>query len=88
LVDSPADADLVFEIQLLWKHPGGGTSPDVQVRILDPKTHIVLWQFIEYVPAGSVRPVTRRKQWEAAIAKLMNDVKQIAAQPTASASGK
>lgn len=84
LVDSPSDADLVFEIQMLWEHPGPGVNPDVQIRILDPKTHIVLWQIMEYMNAGSAREGTRRKQWQAVMAKVMNDVKQLATQPSTS----
>ena len=81
LVDSPADAELVFEIELLLPHPEVGANPDVQVRIFEPKTHIILWQLIEPVGAGSGRPTTRRKHWETAITKLVNDMKQLVSQP-------
>ena len=39
-------------------------DPDLGLRILDAKTHFVLWEFVETVPAGSGRPATRRKAWE------------------------
>lgn len=80
LVDTPANADLVFEIQLLLEHPAVGVNPDVQVRILDPKTRVVLWEFREYMTAGSGRAATRRKHWEAVMAKVMNDIKQLVGQ--------
>ena len=49
-------------------------DPDLGLRILDAKTHFVLWEFVETVPAGSGRPATRRKAWEKALAKLADDV--------------
>lgn len=77
LVAAPADADLVFEIDLSREGPG---DPDLGLRILDAKTHFVLWRFVERVPAGSGRPATRRKAWEGALTKLVDDVKEIAGQ--------
>jgi hypothetical protein len=75
LVSAPADADLVFEISL------NGTltysDPLFRLRILDPKTHIVLWAFIENVPAGSGREASRRKDWDLALGKLVNDVRTL-----------
>lgn len=79
LVAAPADADLVFEIDLSWDS-ASGSDPDVGLQILDAKTHFVLWKFVERVPAGSGRPATRRKAWENALAKLVDDVKEIAGQ--------
>jgi len=55
-------------------------DPDLGLRILDAKTHFVLWEFVETVPAGSGRPATRRKAWEKALTKLVDDVKEIAGQ--------
>ena len=84
LVAGPADADLVFEIDLGRESPGAETvrraDPDLGLRILDAKTHFVLWKFIERVPAGSGRAATRRKAWERALTKLVDDVKEIAEQ--------
>jgi len=84
LVAAPADADLVLEIDLRRESPGGETvmrpDPDLGLRILDAKTHFVLWEFVETVPAGSGRPATRRKAWEKALTKLVDDVKEIAGQ--------
>lgn len=80
LVAAPADADLVFEIDLRRESPGTvvQSDPDLGLRILDAKTHFMLWKFVERVPAGSGRPATRRKAWERALAKLVDDVKEIA----------
>ena len=45
---APADADLVLEIDLRRESPGGETvmrpDPDLGLRILDAKTHFVLWE--------------------------------------------
>jgi hypothetical protein len=79
LMAAPADADLVFEIDLSRESPGWA-DPDLGLRILDAKTHFVLWKFVEKVPAGSGRPATRRKAWEKALAKLVDDVKEITEQ--------
>jgi hypothetical protein len=84
LVSAPADADLVFEVRLAGQWAGEG-DPHFRLRILDPKTHIVLWSFIEIVPAGSGREASRRKAWDAALTKLVNDVRMIAVQPPPSA---
>jgi hypothetical protein len=77
LVAAPADADLVFEIDLSRESP---VDPDLGLRILDAKTHFVLWKFVEGVPAGSGRPATRRKAWEKALARLVDDVKEMTEQ--------
>jgi len=79
LMAAPADADLVFEIDLSVESSGGG-DPDLGLKILDAKTHFVLWKFVERVPAGSGRPVTRRKAWEKALTKLVDDVKDVTEQ--------
>ena len=76
---APADADLVFEIDLSVESSGGG-DPDLGLKILDAKTHFVLWKFVERVPAGSGRPATRRKAWEKALTKLVDDVREVTEQ--------
>src|SRR5882672_2347467 len=51
LAPSPADADLVFEVS--WALSDTGLKLPVlgQLRliVIDPKTHIVLWTFTQYV---------------------------------------
>ena len=85
LVSSPAEADLVFEISLSQEGPNPQLDPLVGLKILDLKTHTVLWAFVEPVPAGSGREATRRRAWEQALAKLVNDVRQLTGQPPAPA---
>jgi hypothetical protein len=76
LVSDPGDADLVFEVSLIWQWQA---DPSFGLKILDPKTRVVLWAFVETVPAGSGR--NRVKAWDNALAKIVNDAKQIADQP-------
>jgi len=76
LVSDPGDADLVFEVSLIWQRQA---DPSFGLKIFDPKTRVVLWAFIEPVPAGSGR--NRVKAWDNALAKIVNDAKQIADQP-------
>jgi hypothetical protein len=76
LVSDPGDADLVFEVSLIWQRQA---DPSFGLKIFDPKTHVVLWAFIETVPAGSGR--NRVKAWDNALAKIVNDAKQLADQP-------
>lgn len=76
LASSPGDADLVFEISLTGT-PAYRDDPLLRLRILDPKTHIVLWAFVETVPAGSGREAARRKAWDLALEKLVSNVKML-----------
>jgi hypothetical protein len=78
LVSSPADADLVFEISLIREAPSV-EDPDLELKILDPKTQVILWTFLERVPAGSGREPSRRKAWDNALTRLIDGVKGIAA---------
>jgi hypothetical protein len=90
LVPAPADADLVFEIRFVALPGqatviGGGSIPSedhLQLRlvILDPKSHVVLWAFNKGV-AGANRPATARKNYDQAMANLVNDLKQLIAPP-------
>jgi len=74
MVPAPADADLVLEISLNWEQQV--INPRLQLRILDPKTRVVLWGFSE----GSER---NSKNWDKALAALVNDLKTLTA-PTPS----
>ncbi len=78
LVSSPADADLVFEIRFL----SGITDSQLRLSIVDPKTHIVLWPFIQHVENSS-RETARRKKFDEAMTDLVDDVKKVTSQPAA-----
>jgi hypothetical protein len=71
LVGAPADADLVFEIRYVFD----GTEM-LRATILDPKTHVVLWAFTEIIEPA-IRKATGRKNFDTAMARLMNDVRNL-----------
>jgi hypothetical protein len=61
LVPNPTDADLIFEIGLV----GVRDNPfydQLRLVILDPKTHTILWTFVEHASAGG-----RQKSRDAAL---------------------
>jgi hypothetical protein len=82
LVSAPADADLVFDPSFVLNFEG--VFLRLRVVILDPKTHITLWTIIEPVQPWA-RESTGRKNFDQAMAKLMDDVKKLTAAPDATA---
>lgn len=85
LVSAPADSDVVFEISL--NREVEFSDPQFRLRILDPKTDVVLWGFVEQVGAGSGREASQRKAWDRALGKLVNNVRVLANQTMAPAGG-
>jgi hypothetical protein len=82
LVSSPTNADVVFEIS--WTP--GPQFPDLgQLRLLiiDPKTRVTLWSFIEYV-RGAALQSNRDKNFDQALNTIMSRLKQLTASPTPS----
>ena len=77
LVPSPQQADLVFEIRCTDLPDFQGTWPELQLTILDAKTHFTLWRVTE-AAAGSWK-----KSFAGAINVLIGDVKNIAPAPPA-----
>jgi hypothetical protein len=89
LVAAPADADLVFEIRFSSEIGavsvsngvgGSGKSRQLRVVILDPKTHVPLWWFNEQV-GSAFRQASRDKNFDEAMAALVNEVRNVAGQP-------
>lgn len=76
LVQSPADADIVFEIGLTIASP----YPSFKLRILDPKTHIVLWTVVEYFSQAASKN-TRDKKFDGGIDAVVNDLKTLVSRP-------
>ncbi len=87
LVSSPADADLVLEVS--WALSDTGLKLPVlgQLRliVIDPKTHIVLWTFIQYV-RGAILLGNRDKNFDQAMTTVVNHLKLLAS-PAAAATG-
>lgn len=86
LVDSPADADLVFEIRfgapLIGANHMDSYAPQYNVTILDTKTHFTLWALSEPVE-GAFRKNTFIKNLDQAMGRVMSDLKKLADQPAA-----
>jgi hypothetical protein len=84
IVSSPSDADLVLEINMTHSAdvPGPGAfrtgNGVVRARIIDPKTHIVLWAFYQH-PEIADRIHTYRKNTDKAITQIVSDLKAISA---------
>ena len=74
LVGAPADADLIFEIAYI----SGITDAQIRLSIVDPKTHVVLWPFVQHVES-SAREKGRRKKFDSSMEDLIDDLKKIAA---------
>ena len=76
-VVSPAEADLVFEIRYI----SGISDSQLCLSIVDPKTHIVLWPFVQHVQSSS-RETSRRKNFDDAMGDLITDLKKLTTPPT------
>jgi len=86
IVSSPLEADLVFEVNMTFSPPhelmGGGKSKAlVRVRILDPKTQIILWAFYRR-PAGANLRRTFGKNLDKAITQITADLKAVTETPS------
>jgi hypothetical protein len=82
LVSAPADADLVFEIR--FGEEAGILGAPCVISILDAKTHFTLWTLVEPMP-GALRKGTWEKNFTQGMTKIIEDLKKLSAQPTASA---
>jgi len=85
LVASPADADLVFEISWVLSDTGLKLPVLGQLRlqVIDPKTHVTLWSFIEYV-RGAILLSNRDKNFDQAMNTIVLRLKQLIAPPATS----
>jgi hypothetical protein len=86
IADSPAAADLVFEIS--WNLSDTGLKLPVlgQLRLLviDPKTNVTLWTLTEYV-RGAVLLGNRDKNFDYAMNAIVNRMKALEAPTPAAA---
>jgi hypothetical protein len=89
LVSSPADADVVFQIRFAAPLFGCQNldtyAPQLEVTVLDAKTHFVLWSVSAPVD-GAYRKETWDKNFAQGITSIMNDLKKLASPPVAPAS--
>ena len=93
LVGSPADADLIFELQFtlpfappnVYKGTIAGPAPfDPQFRLVirDPKTNVVLWGFTEHVQ-WAVLQGNRDKNFEQALNRVEGQLQALSVSPSA-----
>jgi hypothetical protein len=98
LATTPAEADLILEITfsnpIVEENVSGGTGifqvtsslvrdGQFRLRIVDLKTHVLLWAIGEHVEPAKLQG-NRDKNFDQAMASLVNDVKGIAELPQAS----
>ncbi len=77
LVQNPGDADLVVEISLSAQGANDASfEQQLRASVLDPKTHFVVWTFMESID-GAVRKATWQKNLREATEHLINDWKQL-----------
>jgi hypothetical protein len=89
LVSSPADADLVVQISIIYIPRQIGAEevpfPSFRVALLDPKTGINLWVLDEFLVdkpnLGLIFKKNRDKVFDEAIDKLVNDLKALNTAP-------
>jgi hypothetical protein len=86
LVDAPSDADLVFAIRFTAPLTDCGTlaaySPQLELTILETKSHYLLWTVAEPVE-GAVRKATWEKNFGQGMSNLLDDLKKLSGQPAA-----
>jgi hypothetical protein len=95
LVAGPGDADLVLAISfsnqfVSDKDPRGNgsssTDPQFRLTVLDPGTRVTLWTFTERVQFAMLQG-NRDKNFDQALAALVNDVRNVAGQLAATSAG-
>lgn len=79
LVPGPADAEVVFEINLTaWPVQELGRDAAVlRLNVLDPKTRIILWAFYERLPQRANLKRNEDKDLSDAIERIVSDLKSI-----------
>jgi hypothetical protein len=88
LVTGPAEADLVFAVSFSNQFVGENgptgngslTDPQFRLTVLDPGTRVTLWALTEHLQIAVLQG-NRDKNFDQALAALVNDVKNIAGQP-------
>jgi hypothetical protein len=89
IVQSPSDADLILEVSWTLSDTGLRLPVLGQIRVLmiDPKTHVTLWNLIEYV-RGAMLLGNRDKNFDQAMNTIVGRVKAMAVPAAAAQSSK
>ncbi len=90
IVDTPAQADLVFQIHAINPITGVGgygrtgvysvNTPSLEINILDAKTNVLLWT-VDSPLYAAVRASKRESWYNVAVGNLISRVKVLAKQP-------
>ena len=100
LVANPAESDLVLAVSFSNSFTGDNSQkgngsaqpvvgrsvsdPQFRLTIIDPGTRVTLWTFTEHVQYALLQG-NRDKNFDRALAALVNDLKNVAGQPAAKA---
>ena len=76
IVSAPSDADLIFEISFSVSLATGGADAKFHLVILDPKTHVTLWAFTEYIE-NAILGSNREKHFEQGMESIVADAKSL-----------
>jgi hypothetical protein len=76
IVSAPSDADLIFEISFSISLASGGADAKFHLVILDPKTHVTLWAFTEYIE-NAILGSNREKHFEQGMESIVADAKSL-----------
>jgi hypothetical protein len=90
LVGSPADADMVVQISIIYIPRQIGAEevpfPSFRVALVDPKTSVTLWVLDEFLVdkpnLGLIFKKNRDKVFDEAINRLVTDLKTLTATPS------
>jgi hypothetical protein len=76
IVSSPSDADVILEISWVLSDTGLRLPVLGQLRlvVIDPRTHVTLWNFTEYV-RGALLLGNRDKNFDQAMTTIVNRLK-------------
>jgi hypothetical protein len=84
LVTAPAHADLIFEVRFTAPLSDCGRtvsySPQMQLTILDAKTHFILWAIAEPVEGAFLKSTWDRNVNEG-VTNIVGDLQRLVAQP-------
>jgi hypothetical protein len=96
LVSSPDQADLVFQISLVnhiasellsgnnagYWNGAEWHDPQLRLNILDPKTHISLWELTSHIQSTAGLKRSRDRQFDLAMGNLVSELEQLSTQTT------
>jgi hypothetical protein len=78
IVGAPSDAELVLEVRFTSQASGGETfAPQLELTILDARTHFILWTLAEPVDLAA-RKANWEKNLDQGVTNLVDGVKSLA----------